>query len=126
MQPVKKKDIFMTIAEKDFIGVKKDVRASVQFLHLKKSDVSKAINQPIASIRYDDRIPQEVKQRVSEIGNIINLVAGYFDGDLEKTQLWFNTENPLLGDISPRDMIRYGRYTKLRKFIFNALAGNTP
>jgi hypothetical protein len=34
--------------------------------------------------------------------------------------LWFKTRNPLLGDISPRDMIRLGRFERLRKFIINA------
>jgi hypothetical protein len=38
--------------------------------------------------------------------------------------LWFQTKNPLLGNISPRDMIRYGRYEKLRRFIMNALEDN--
>ena len=27
----------------------------------------------------------------------------------------------MLGDVSPRDMIRLGRYERLRKFIINAL-----
>jgi len=30
----------------------------------------------------------------------------------------------LLGDISPRDMIRFGRYAKLRQFVMDALAEN--
>jgi hypothetical protein len=52
------------------------------------------------------------------------LVAQFFGGDAAKTALWFKTKNPLLGDISPRDMIRYGRYEKLRRFIMNALDDN--
>jgi hypothetical protein len=38
--------------------------------------------------------------------------------------LWFKTKNPLLGSISPRDMIRYGRYEKLRRFVMEALEEN--
>jgi len=34
---------------------------------------------------------------------------------------WFKARNPLLGDVSPRDMIRLGRYEKLRKFIISAM-----
>ena len=43
------------------------------------------------------------------------------DGDTDKTVLWFKARNPLLGDISPKEMIRLGRYERLRKFIINAL-----
>jgi len=49
-----------------------------------------------------------------------NLVAEFFDGDPVKTALWFRTPNPMLGDMSPRDMIRYGRYKRLQKFILEA------
>jgi len=38
--------------------------------------------------------------------------------------LWFRLPNPLLGDVSPRDMIRYGRYAKLQEFVMDALAEN--
>jgi hypothetical protein len=38
--------------------------------------------------------------------------------------LWFKTPNPLLGDIAPRDMIRIGRFKKLRQFILQALSEN--
>jgi len=48
------------------------------------------------------------------------MVADFFNGNTEKTVLWFKTRNPLLGDISPRDMIRLGRFERLRKFIINA------
>jgi hypothetical protein len=38
--------------------------------------------------------------------------------------LWFKVPNPLLGDVAPRDMIRFGRYKKLLKFIQSALEEN--
>ena len=45
-------------------------------------------------------------------------------------QGWVNSRerqsNPLLGDISPRDMIRLGRFERLRKFIINAVLKQTP
>ena len=50
----------------------------------------------------------------------------YFDGDVSKTMLWFQTENPSLGGQKPLDMIRKGRVGKLNTFIDNALAGNYP
>ncbi len=118
-------DIFATVPKHDYIGMN-DPKHSVDFLDFQKSDVSKATGQPQSSIRYDDRMPKEVKQRILEISTIINIVAEFFEGDLAKTKLWFDTDNPLLGNMSPRDMIRYGRYKKLRKFIYNAIYGNLP
>ncbi len=58
-----------------------------------------------------------------EIANVCGLVAQFFQGDVAKTALWFKTMNPPLG-ISPRDMIRYGRYEKLRRFVMDALEEN--
>ena len=49
------------------------------------------------------------------------MVAKAFDGDVDKTTAWFRARNPMLGDVSPRDMIRLGRYERLRKFIINAM-----
>ncbi len=78
----------------------------------------------MSSVRYDEKIPTELHERIKEWAILLNLVAEHFKGDATKTTLWFTTPNPLLGNISPRDMIRFGRYKKLFKFIFNALAEN--
>jgi len=51
-------------------------------------------------------------------------VVGFFEDDVAKTALWFRLPNPLLGDVSPRDMIRYRRYAKLQGFVVEALADN--
>ena len=80
----------------------------------------------VSSVRYDDAIPVQVRERLEEIANTINLVAKAFDGDAEKTLMWFRTRNPLVGDISPKDMIRLGRYERLRKFIINAMTERGP
>lgn len=118
--------LFNTVSD-DFIGFHKaGVKTVVTFLDLHNKDISKATGQAIKSIRYDDRMPRELKERLEEIGNLINLTAGFFKGNLKKTTLWFNTKNPLLGDMSPKDMIAFGRYEKLRKFILNAIAGIKP
>jgi hypothetical protein len=45
-------------------------------------------------------------------------------GDVRKTVLWLTLPNPMLGNVSPRDMIRFGRYKRLSKFIANALSEN--
>lgn len=121
--------LFNTVSDKDYLGYTAsvaDLKKIGLFLDLGKNDLSKATGQKKDSIRYDTRMPHELQERLEEIGNIINLTASFFEGDLKKTAIWFKTANPLLGDVSPRDMIRYGRYDKLRKFILNAIAGIKP
>ena len=49
------------------------------------------------------------------------MVAEYFDGNVCKTFLWFDTKNPGLGDISPNEMIRHGRTENLAAFIKESL-----
>jgi hypothetical protein len=91
------------------------------FLGLDKTDLSRVASVRKSSVRFDDRIPAELKERLEQIANICSLVAQHFDDDARKTAIWFQTENPLLGNMSPRDMIRYGRFAKLRRFIYEAL-----
>lgn len=95
---------------------------SVQtFLSLKKEEVSRIADVSPKSVRFDDAMPEPVRERLQEIAITINLVAKVFGGDVDKTVTWFTTRNPLLGDISPRDMIRLGRFERLRKFILLAM-----
>ena len=90
-------------------------------LGLKKEDVSKLASVSQQSVRYDDAIPEQVKDRLEEIAMTANMVAQFFCGDTDKAVLWFKARNPLLGDISPKEMIRLGQYERLRKFIVKAL-----
>lgn len=98
-----------------------NAKKAAQFLSLKKVDVGRIAAVAPASVRWDDNIPEAVKNRMEEIASTINLVAKQFAGDPEKTAAWFRARNPLLGDISPRDMIRLGKYDRLRRFIIHAL-----
>jgi hypothetical protein len=68
-------------------------------------------------------MPAELRERLIEWATAINLVANFF-GDGDKALLWFQTPNPLLGNMTPRDMIRVGRFKKLLKFIQTALDEN--
>jgi len=96
------------------------------FLELNRNDISKAMKMDKEHVRFDNQITKDLKNRLYEIANTCELMAGYFNGDIEKTALWFKIKNPAIGGISPRDMIRYGRYKKLELFIRNALAGIHP
>lgn len=121
--------LFDTIAKQDHLGFWANqafqAREVVEFLGLDKRDVAKIAEVAPASVRYDQKIPKEVLDRLHEIANICGLVASFFGGDAIKTALWFKTKNPLLGDVSPRDMIRYGRYARLQKFVSEALEENS-
>jgi hypothetical protein len=92
-----------------------------ELLDLKKEDVSRLAGVAVSSVRYDDAMPAPMRDRLEEVANTINMVATLFAGDANKTAAWFKARNPMLGDISPRDMIRLGRYERLRKFIINAM-----
>lgn len=120
--------LFNTVATQDPLGFWADetlnARGVVDFLGLDKRDVAKIADVSVASVRFDQKIPREVFERLHEIANICGLVAQFFSGDVAKTALWFRTKNPLLGDISPRDMIRYGRYARLQRFVLEALDHN--
>ena len=108
------------------MGSNFDPKAVADFMELDKSAVSRISSVAKSSVRYDSNIPHAVKERLEEIGSIANMVAGVFNGNAEKTALWFKTRNPMLGDVAPRDMIRLGRYDKLRRFIINSISDSSP
>lgn len=103
------------------LGATFNGKAVQSFLGLKKEDVSRLADVSPKSVRFDDAMPEPVRERLQEMAITINWVARVFRGDADKTQAWFQTRNPLLGDISPKDMIRLGRFERLRKFILASL-----
>ena len=96
-----------------------------EFLDLDKGDLSKLAGVSKSSVRFDNKIPRDLKDHLEQIAVICTLVAEYFEGDGAKTALWFKTMNPMLGSISPRDMIRLGRSKNLQKFIYASKASYT-
>jgi len=119
--------LFATVPKDDtlslFHGGKPDYEKVVMVLEFKKKDVAKASNVSVDSVRYDNKMPKELEDRMTEWATAIALVGQYFK-DLDKTVLWFKVLNPLLGNIAPREMIRVGRFQKLFRFIQNALNEN--
>jgi hypothetical protein len=122
--------LYGTVPASNFLGLfgdgKLNLRKTVDFLGFKKEDVAKATNAPVQSVRFDVRIPAEVLQRLTEIATICELVAEHFRGDIAKTALWFKVPNPLLGNLSPKDQIRLGRYRKVLKFVLQARDAARP
>lgn len=119
--------LFRSVPEKDYFDFfqkgEPDGKKVVDFLKYKKEDVSVAASIPFSSVRYDEKMPSELRERLVEWATAINLVGSFFK-DSEKTLLWFQVPNPLLGGMSPRDMIRIGRFKKLLNFIQTALEEN--
>ncbi|OGW91420.1 MAG: hypothetical protein A3D28_03905 [Omnitrophica bacterium RIFCSPHIGHO2_02_FULL_63_14] len=121
-------DIFSTIAAEDYLELLEDSKPKsrdvARMLDFRKEDVSQATGVSLSSIRYDQKIPAQLQEKMREWANLLNLVAEHFHGNAERTFLWLTMPNPLLGDIAPRDMIRFGRYNKLLKFVVNAINEN--
>lgn len=122
-------DFLNTVPQHDYLHLlegNNTAKKVTEFLELDRYQVAKAMGLDKTQVRFDDQIRKDLKKRLEEIAIICELMAGYFHGDARKTALWFQVANPALGGISPRDMIRYGRYKKLALFIRNALAGIHP
>ena len=97
------------------------------FLKLSNEDLAKIAQVSVKTVRFDEsKMPQSLKERIEEIKNICELVAEMLGGDIKKTQLWFTTKNHMLGNLSPRDMIRYGRYNKLLDILMDIKNGHLP
>ena len=54
---------------------------------------------------------------------VINLVSDFFGSD-KKAELWMNSENPLLGGVTPEFMIKVGKSDRLLKFVKTCLDEN--
>jgi len=91
-----------------------------EFTGFDTRDIARMSGVARNSVRFDERAPDEVKQHMAAIANICNLAFQFFN-DSVKTKLWLQTPNPMLGNSSPRDMIRLGRYIKLLRFVTEAL-----
>lgn len=119
--------LFTTVPERSYLdlydGTTPKFSQIKKFLDLSKADVAKATDVAPASIR-EDRLPKAVEERLFEIAIVCELVAGFFGGDVTKTAQWFRLPNPSFGNISPRDMIRFGRFRRLLSFVQTALAAN--
>ena len=120
--------LFETVHQQDQLGFWADntfqPKQVAEFLEFDTNDISKIAGVAKVSVRYDEKMPKQVKDHLEQIANVCNLVANFFNGDAMKTALWFKTPNPQLGGVTPRDMIRIGRYKKLMQFIVDAVERN--
>lgn len=112
---------------RDWLGFGHDTefqpRRVAEWLELSSTEVSRLVDFPSGAACYDDAIPAPMRDRLIEVAATCNLVADIFVGDLEKARKWFRAPNSMLGDVAPRDMIRLGRFDRLRKFILSSSCG---
>jgi len=97
-----------------------------KLLDLSKSDFARAARASQKQMADVLKIPKEIEERVRVWALVLEEVARFFDGDAKKTALWFNIPNPLLGEVSPRDMILYGRARKLLQIVRDEISGDVP
>jgi hypothetical protein len=102
-----------------------DYRRIAELTKLSKTDLGKISQVAKSSVRFDVHIPEPVAERLREIANIANLVAAFFAGDVQKTSLWFEIANPMLGNISPSNMIRMSKQKRLLSFVVSAREENS-
>jgi hypothetical protein len=116
--------LFNTVSQRDNLKFWRGNMLNYQkvrdFIGLDTRDVSRVAGVAKSSVRYDEKTPKEVREHLENVANICNLVFQFFNDDV-KTKLWFQTPNPMLGNVSPRDMIRLGRYNKLLRFVTQAM-----
>lgn len=96
-----------------------DEELNYKIIELEK--LLKLADKGVATARGDDPLVDKENYIVARSKM---LVLEFFNGDEAKTKLWFETPNPLLGDIAPNFMIEVGRSAKLLKFILNLLDEN--
>jgi hypothetical protein len=77
--------LFETIPKDDplllFLDGETDYQKVVRLLDFKKRDVAKASQISLQSVRYDQRMPKELGERVQEWAVALSLVAQYFKNE---------------------------------------------
>jgi hypothetical protein len=101
-----------------------DYKRIAELIKLNKLDLAEISSVAKCSVRFDEKIPEALAELLRELAHMANLVAEYFAGDAFKVSLWFEIANPMLGNVSPRQMIRLGRHRKLLSFIVSAREEN--
>jgi hypothetical protein len=97
-----------------------NVKELVDFLGLDRAEVATICgDMNIDSVRFDNRMPQQIRNKFIEIANLCELVAKNFSGDPTKTQTWFMVKNPLLEDCSPIELIKDGKLDIVYTSILN-------
>jgi len=112
---MRESDLFKTVPKRKILSFIYDennevnVRELMGFLHLEKSEIAALCGIKQESVRFDERMPVDVRNLFIEIANMCELVGQYFEGDPVKTETWFKVVNPKLNNQSPVHLIKAGK-----------------
>lgn len=124
------KNLFSTVPRDEwgFLSQKGEInyKKVVNTFGLSNIEVAKAANIKPSSVRYNNKVPKNLVKLIEELISIFSVVSNQFDNDKEKTILWFKAVNPLLGGVSPLQMIILGKSKRLMEFIDAAVNGELP
>lgn len=119
--------LFESIPKKDlfdfFENGEVDAKKVMKILAFKKKNVATFVKVPTCSIRYDKKIPPDLRLHIEKWAIALNLVANFFN-DTQKAMIWFKTPNPFFNLVTPRDMILINKFNKLISFVQTALSEN--
>jgi hypothetical protein len=126
MASISRSALFDTVAERDHLqfwqsGLFQPQRVA-KFLGLSKSELAVLAGVAPASVRFDDKAPRVLRERMMDLAATCALVAEAFDGNATKTKLWFMTSNPQLDNLSPCDLLRRGGREALQRQVMAAIA----
>ena len=65
-----------------------------------------------------------MENEYDEMHEIVSLIQEHMKWSLDEALLWMDTPNPLLGNVSPMEMIEVGRGYKVMKFVKTAIDEN--
>jgi hypothetical protein len=118
--------LFNTVPRRDYLqfwqsGLFQPQRVA-RFLGLSKGELAQLAGVAPASVRFDDKAPRALRERMMDLATTCELVAEAFEGNTTKTALWFMTPNPELNNFSPCDLLRRGNREALQQQILDAIA----
>ena len=124
--------LFGTVPKRDYLqfwqsGLFQPQRVA-RFLGLSKNELARLAGVAPASVRFDDKAPRALRERLMDLAATCELVAEAFEGNVAKTELWFMTSNPQLNHSSPCDLLRRGERESLQRLVVEAIAaqGTNP
>ncbi len=122
--------LFNTVPARDYLQFWQSGRFQPQrvarFLGLSKPELAQLAAVAQASVRFDDKAPRILRERLMDIAATCELVAEAFGGNTTKTALWFMTSNPYLGNLSPRELLQRGEHEVLQRHVLEAASEQAP